>query len=123
MKGLKKMLFIFVQIVLALIFAVFVIRYVTNVKLPYVTNDRTALIGLLIVGFVICCAGILFNLPNFQWINVWIILAAVLGTVLLIIMIAVIFKLTKFDHYKLLFYITAAGILIKIITTTIHHLS
>lgn len=122
MKGLRKMLFISAQIVLIFIFAVYVIRYFTNAKLPYVTNDRTALIGLLIVGFVICCAGILFNMPNFKWANVWIILAAALGTVLIIIMIAVIFKLTKFDNYKMLFYITAAGILIKMITTTIHHI-
>lgn len=122
MKGLKKMLFISAQIVLALIFAVYIIRYFTNAKLPYVTNDRTALIGLLIVGFVICCAGILFNLPKLNWANVWVILAAILGTVLMIIMIAVIFKLTKFDNYKMLFYITAAGILIKMIITTIHHI-
>lgn len=117
------MLFIFVQIVLASIFAFYVIRYFTNAKLPYVTNDRTALVGLLIVGFVICCAGILFNLPNLNWANVWIILAAALGTVLMIILIAVIFKLTKSDHYKILFYITAIGILIKMVISTIHHLS
>lgn len=117
------MLFVFVQIVLALLFAVYVIRYLTNAKLPYVTNDRTALIGLLAVGFVMCCVGILFNLPNFKWANVWMILAAILGTILMLIMIAVIFKLTKFNQYKILFYITAAGILIKMITTTIHHLS
>lgn len=117
------MLFISVQIVLASIFVFYVIRYFTNARLPYVTNDRTTLVGLLIVGFVICCAGILFNLPNLNWANVWIILAAALGTVLMIILIAVIFKLTKFDHYKILFYITAAGILIKMVISTIHHLS
>lgn len=122
MEGLKKMLFISTQIVLALIFVFYVIRYFTNAKLPYVTDDRTALIGLLIVGFAICCGGILFNLPNFKWANMWIILAAALGTVLIIIMISVIFKLMKFDNYKILFYITAAGILIKMIITTIHHL-
>lgn len=116
------MLFIFVQVVLAVLFAVYVIRYFTNAKLPCVTDDRSALIGLLIVGFVLCCAGILFNLPKFNWANVWIILAAVLGIVLLIILIGVIFKLAKFDHYRTLFYITAAGIFIKMVTTTIHHL-
>ena len=123
MKGLKKMLFIFIQIVMAVIFATYVIRYLANAKLPYVTNDRTALVGLLIIGFAICCVGILFNLPNFNWANIWVILAAVVGAALLFIMAVVIFKFIQFDNYKILFYVTAGGILIKMITSTIHHLS
>ena len=123
MKGLKKTLFIFIQIIMAVIFATYVIRYLANAKLPYVTNDRTALVGLLIIGVAICCVGILFNLPNINWANIWIILAAILGTVLLVIMAVVIFNFIKFDHYRILFYLTAGGILIKMITSTIHHLS
>lgn len=122
MKGLKKMLFIIIQIILAAVFVVYVTRYITNAGLPYVTDDRTALLGLLIIGFIMCCIGILFNLSNFNWANVWLILAAVVGTALLFIMAAVVFKFTKFDNYKLLFYVTADGILIKIIASTIHHL-
>jgi hypothetical protein len=103
MEGWKRMLFIIVQIFMISVLVVYVIRYITNAELPYVTDDRTALLGLLIIGFIMCCVGVLFNMPSLNWTNPWIILAAVVGTVLLFILIVVFFRLIKIENYSLYF--------------------
>lgn len=90
---------------MAVAFVIYVIRYITNIRLPYVTDDRTALLDLLIIGFIMCCVGILFNLSSFNWANVCVVLEDVVGTASLFIMAAVVFKFIRFEKNKLLFYV------------------
>ena len=71
-----------VSIVLALVAALFVYGVLTNRNLPLISSVRGALVGLAVLGFVMCAVGGLSNKVDqdgFSWFSPFVILGILLG--------------------------------------------
>ena len=120
---MKNIVLLSIKAVLLVIIAVYAFRFETNAKLPFVTSEKTAIYGLIGIGFTMCCVGIAMNFPSFSWANVWSILAAIAGTALLVISLGFIFKWFNFNNEKFLFNLLLVIILGKWLIVTLHHLT
>lgn len=117
------------QIILLGLLLGYVGLYYLKVKLPFYETEKSALSGLLILGLVMCTFGITVQIPNIRWNSVFMILAAVIGTILLFVFVINVFKIDslaqKFNfenRYGIIFQVVALLMLVKWGITFVHHI-
>lgn len=122
---MPKLGYAIIQLFTGVVLFTFFYRYFRGKYIPYVTDERSALIALIVVGFIVCTIGILSNLPTMKWGNFFIIVAAVLGSVIIFFGILSIFNIELFSflNYKSAFYILMGLIIAKWVFASIHHLA
>ncbi len=113
-----------IVIVLGLIDVLIIFVVLTGKSVPVLNTDRTALIGLVVIGMAICMqAGIGPMAAARAWFHPLSIISYLLGAVILAIGITALFgkQLPPLTNYHQAF-ITVVGIsLLKVILTGIHH--
>jgi hypothetical protein len=124
----KSVEFVFQIILLALLLG-YVGLYYLKVKLPFYETEKSALSGLLILGFIMCTFGIAVQIPHISWNSVFMVLAAIIGIFLLFIFVLNVFKIDsiseKFNFenkYGILFQVVALLMTVKWVITFIHHI-
>jgi hypothetical protein len=121
---MPKSIFVSNQLLQILVFAIYLIMYYGNKKLPYVHDDKSAFIGLFIIGFVMCMFGIFMNIPALNWGNIYMILAAIVGTIAFAVTVLSLMQINilSLTNYKFAFNVLSVIIIFKLIITSIHHL-
>lgn len=74
------------QAVVGLSAGLFALAVLTGVKLPFVTSDRAALAGLLVIGFAFCGLGM--EIDKYGWLNPLTLAGCVVGALMLGVFIA-----------------------------------
>lgn len=112
-------------ILLGTLAVVFVFAVLTDRKIPLLSTDRTALIGLVVIGMAICAqAGIGPMSRTVAWFHPLSIISYLLGAVIVILGFAALFgKLVPpITSYHQAFIVVVGIAVIKIVLTTIHRL-
>ncbi len=124
----KSVEFVFQIILLALLLG-YLGMYYFKVKLPFYETEKSALSGLLILGFIMCVFGITVQIPNIRWNSIFMILAAIIGIFLLFVFVLNVFKIdsisAKFNFenkYGIIFQVVALLISVKWVITFVHHI-
>ena len=118
--GINAVVIVLGLMAIALIFAV-----LTGRKVPVLTTDRTALIGLVVIGMAICAqAGIGPISRTGAWVHPLSIISYLLGAVIIIIGVAAVFgkHIPPLTSYNQSFIVVVGISALKIILTTIHRL-
>ena len=74
------------QAVVGLGAGLFALAVLAGVKLPFITSDRAALVGLLLIGFAFCGLGM--EIDKFGWLNPLTLAGCVVGALMLGLFIA-----------------------------------
>jgi hypothetical protein len=74
------------QAVVGLGAGVYALAVLTGVKLPFVTSDRVALVGLFVIGFMFCAQGM--EIDKYGWLNPLTLAGCVVGALMLVLFIA-----------------------------------
>lgn len=121
---MPKLVYIIIQLFQVGILTIFLTRYYRNLPIPYVTNEKSGFYALLAVGFLMCTIGILSNLPKISWANPFMIIAAVLGTVIIGVALVVFYRidLLNFLNYRYAFNVVLILIIAKLAFSTWHHI-
>jgi len=112
-------------ILLGILAVTLVFAVLTGRKVPLLTTDRSALIGMVVIGMAICAqAGISPMSRTGAWFHPLSIISYLLGAVIVTIGLATLFgKLVPpITNYHQAFMVVVAIALIKIVLTTIHRL-
>lgn len=114
-----------IQVVQIVFFIIYITLYYQNKKIPYVTGEKSAFIGLFIIGFAMCTIGILTNLPKITWANPFMILAAIFGAVALAVSIIAILNkdILSLNNYKIAFNVLTVIIIAKWLITFAHRIT
>lgn len=119
---MKQAVFIGVPTFFGIFAIVFIWLVLSEKKLPYITDDKSAFIAILILGIVMCTIGIgLRTMGPFKytnssdWFNILNVIEGISGVIATIIIIAVTMgkKIPIIGSYKMAFYALSIIIITK----------
>ncbi len=114
-----------IVIVLGIAAALLILVVLSGRRVPVLTTDRTALIGLVVLGMAICMLGGIGPMSRAgAWFHPLSIINYLLGAVIIIIGIAAVFgkQLPPLSSYHQSFIVVVGIAALKIILTTVHRL-
>jgi hypothetical protein len=112
-------------ILLGILAALLVLAVLTGRKVPVLSSDRAALLGLVVIGMAICSqAGIGKVAASGAWLHPFSILGYLLGAAIIVIGIAALFgkNIPPLTSYHQSFIAVTVIAVVKLVLTTIHHL-
>ena len=114
-----------IVIVLGILAVLLVFAVLTGRKVPVLSSDRSALLGLVVIGMVICSqAGIGRMAARGEWQHPLSIVGYLLGAVIILIGIAALFgkQIPPLKSYYQSFTAVTVIAVVKLVLTTIHRL-
>jgi hypothetical protein len=114
-----------VVILLGILAALLVFAVLTGKKVPVLSTDRAALLGLVVIGMAICAQiGIGRVSASGAWTHPFSIIAYLLGAAIILIGLAALFgkPIPPLANYRQSFLAVVTIAVIKLVLTTIHRL-
>ncbi len=114
-----------VVILLGILAALLIFAALTGKRVPILSSDRTALLGLIVIGMAICSqVGIGRVTAMGAWAHPFSIIGYVLGATIILIGIAALFgkQIPPLTSYHQSFTAVAGIAAVKLVLTTIHRL-
>ena len=114
-----------VVILLGILAALLVFAVLTGRRIPVLTTDRAALLGLVVIGMAICSqAGIGRVSASGAWLHPFSIVGYLLGATIILIGLAALFgkQIPPLADYHQSFLAVVAIAVLKIVLSTIHRL-
>lgn len=119
---MKGTFFTILQVIWAAVLAYFVVGWLRGHKLLYVTHERSAFIGLAILGLVVCSFGLATQASSMNWLNPFNVAGVVLGAAATYVIAGVLlgWKVPFVSGYGSGFLLLTGIIALKWVLTTLH---
>ena len=115
----------YVVIALGILAVLLVFMVLTGRKVPLLSSDRAALLGLVVIGMAICSqAGIGKVSASGEWLHPFAFMGYILGAAIIVIGMATLFGkiIPPLTSYHQSFIVVAGIAAVKLVLTTIHRL-
>ncbi|HEY3366490.1 MAG TPA: hypothetical protein VGK74_15660 [Symbiobacteriaceae bacterium] len=116
--------FLALQAVWGVVLVVFIVGWLMGKKLPWVADERSAFVGLAIVGFAACTFALLTQVATINWLDPFIILGCLLGAAAAYVIVGMLMglKLPFVNSYRSAFLMLTGIVAIKFASATLHKL-